>query len=63
VVQVADDQVLAGAQHADEFSQYRLEAEDVDESERADDDLHRVVRQRQPVQLSEVELAVWAKAW
>lgn len=36
-----------------------MEAGDMDESERADDDVHRVVRQRQSLQFSDVELAIW----
>lgn len=31
----------------------------MDESERADDDVYRVIGQRQLVQRSDVELAVW----
>ena len=58
-MQVRDDQVAAGTQHAGEFGEYRLEAGHVDESERADDDVHRIIGQRQLVQRSEVELAVW----
>ncbi len=45
----------AGAQHASELGQYRIEAGDVVERERADDDVDGVVRQRQPVKLGEVE--------
>ena len=58
VVHVGDDQVPAGAQHAGELGQYRLEAGNVDQGQRADDDIHRVAGQRQPVKLTDVELAV-----
>ena len=40
---VGDDQVAAGTQYAGEFCQDWLEAGDVDESERADDDVDRVI--------------------
>jgi hypothetical protein len=43
VVQIRDDQVSAGAQHASELGQDRIEAGDVDEGQRADDDIHRVI--------------------
>ena len=56
---IRDDQVPAGTQHAGELCQYRLEPGHVDESERANDDVHRVIGQRQLVQRSEVELAIW----
>lgn len=59
VMQVRDDQVPAGAKHTSEFGQYRVEAGDVDKGERADDDVHRIIGQRQLVQRSEVELATW----
>jgi hypothetical protein len=55
---IGDDQVAAGTQHASELGQYRLEAGNVDESQRADDDIHRIVRERQPVKLAQAELAV-----
>jgi hypothetical protein len=55
---VGDDQVSAGAQHASELCQYRIEAGGVDQGERADDDVHRVIRQRQPVKLGDAELAL-----
>ena len=48
-----------GTQHAGEFGQYRRVVGHVDESERADDDVHRMIGQRQSVQRSEVELAIW----
>jgi hypothetical protein len=47
-----------GAQHAGELGQYRLEAGDVGQSQRADDDIRRVIGQGQPVKLAEAELAV-----
>jgi hypothetical protein len=56
---VGNDEVPAGAQHAGELGEHRLEVADVDESERADDDVHRVIGQRQPVKLADVELAFW----
>jgi hypothetical protein len=59
VMQIRDDQVPAGTQHAGEFCQYRLEAGHMDECERADDDVHRIIGQRQLVQRSEVELAIF----
>jgi hypothetical protein len=31
----------------------------VDESQRADDDIHRIIGQGQPVKLTDAELAVW----
>jgi len=58
VVHVRDDEVPAGAQHAGELGQYRLEAGHVDQGKRADDDVGRVIGQRQPVQLSDVELTI-----
>ena len=58
MVNIGDDQVAAGAQHASELGQYRIEARDVLECERADDDVHGVIRQRQPVKLGDVELAI-----
>jgi hypothetical protein len=58
VMQVRDDEVPAGAQNAGELGQYRLEPGHVDEGERADDDVRGIVRQRQPVQIGDVELAI-----
>ena len=58
VMHVGVDQVPAGAQHAGELGQYRLEACNMDESQRADDDVHRVIGQGQLVKLTEEELAV-----
>jgi hypothetical protein len=51
-VHARDDQVAAGSEHAGKLCQYRLEAGHVVQSKRADDDVHRVIRERQPVKLT-----------
>src|SRR5207253_50771 len=54
---VGDDEVSAGAQHARELAERPLDVREVHERDRADDELDRVVRNRQLVEVGLVELA------
>ena len=66
MMDVRDDQVPAGAQHAGELGQHRREARHVDEGERADDDVYRIVRERQPVGFARLVWSRWFRlpiAW